>query len=178
MRNFVLCSFGQSRKNVCNKVKIFNLQFGDSRGCSAGNHKTVSCPEKSRNLDWEQKKKTKRRQRQPKWEEEKGYGKKKVIDGNCSNCHVYERPQDTKPTERETWGGRRREGDWGRGKLWLQCARNATAILQSGEGSSTHRIRNALTWPGLGGFGLLWLPNQGRIEVCGALALTFLEPLL
>lgn len=72
-------------------------------------------------------------------------------------------------------GGR---GDWGRGKLWLQCARNATAILQSGEGSSTHRIRNALTWPGLGGFGLLWLPNQGRIEVCAALALTFLEPLL
>lgn len=31
---------------------------------------------------------------------------KKVIDGNCSNCHVYERPQDTKPTERERRGER------------------------------------------------------------------------
>lgn len=54
MRNFVLASLFFGRKNVCNKVKIFNLQFPNSQALqlsdSLVDRKTDSCPEKSRNL--------------------------------------------------------------------------------------------------------------------------------
>lgn len=56
---------------------------------------------------------------------------KKVIDGNCSNCHVYERSQDTKPTERQ--GGQ--DGMQGEGVVAAMCTQ-CDSNLQCEKGST------------------------------------------
>lgn len=122
-----LCSLFFGRKNVCNKVKIFNLQFPNSQAARLSLSRGPQDSFVSRKV-------TKSRQSGKKWQRKrrrKRPQRKKVIDGNCSNCHVYERPQDTKPTERQG----RQDGMQGEGAVAAMCTQ-CDSNLQCEKGST------------------------------------------
>lgn len=110
------------------KLKYLTCSSGTLGDAAPATTRQFRVP-KSHEISTERKKKNKTKAKAAEMRRGKRLRQKKVIDGNCSNCHVYERPQDTKPTERETWGGRRREGGLGKGK-GKNCGCNVHAMRQ------------------------------------------------